>query len=144
MALPGITVAATAPVVNEKVGTATVSVTLSFAVWLPPVPVTVKVYVPAATVVAAVNFKVAVPEPGDAIVAGVNAAVTPVGAPVTVKATADFRVSAALEVIVVWIDWPAGNVSAEEAAVRERAATVELPPQLFTNWLASTEPKPVA
>lgn len=45
-------------------------------------------------------FKAEEPEPGEAMVTGENAAVTPVGAPDTDKLTADFRFELAVDVIV--------------------------------------------
>lgn len=57
----------------------------------PPVAVTVTVAGPAAAPAAAVSVKVLLPLPGDAIVVGENAAVTPLGNPVTDNAIAALK-----------------------------------------------------
>jgi hypothetical protein len=74
---------------SPKEGARTVNVKLDLAVFEPAVPATVNVYTPVVAVEVAAMFKVALPEPGEAIVAGEKLAVTPVGIPDTVNATAE-------------------------------------------------------
>jgi hypothetical protein len=72
------------------------------AVWVipPPVPVTVMVYVPVAVVDATARVKVDDPEPGAAMDVGLKVAVTPVGWPLAVKATAESKPPETAVVIV--------------------------------------------
>ena len=70
---------------RPKEGASTVNVKVDFAVCEPAVPVTVNVYMPGVAVAVAAIFKVELPEPGEAMVAGQKLAVTPVGKPDTVK-----------------------------------------------------------
>ena len=56
---------------------------------------------PAARVAEATTFSKSVPEPGEAMDGDAKVAVRPVGAPDTVKVTADFSSAPAMEVIVV-------------------------------------------
>jgi hypothetical protein len=74
---------------SPKEGASRVNVKLDFAVCEPAVPVTVNVYTPGVAADVAAMFKVVLPEPGDAMVAGEKVAVTPVGIPDTVNATAE-------------------------------------------------------
>ncbi len=60
-------------------GVVTVSETVAVCVMLPPIPVTVIVYEPAAAVVATAMVMVEEPEPGAAIEAGLKVTVTPAG-----------------------------------------------------------------
>src|SRR5713101_3637670 len=64
----------------------TCRVTLAVCVRLPPVPVIVSVYVPAAVALVVETFNVEEPEPVTEV--GFNVAVTPAGAPLTLSATA--------------------------------------------------------
>ena len=70
---------------------------------LPPVPVTVIVYVPVAVVEATVKVMVEVPEPGAAMDVGLKLTVTPVGWPVADKAIAESKPP---ETAVVIVDVP--------------------------------------
>jgi hypothetical protein len=69
----------------------------------PPVAVTVMVEVPAVAVDAAVKVSVDEPEPGDAMDAGLNAAVTPVGRPEAERAIAELNPP---ETAVVMVELP--------------------------------------
>lgn len=95
---------------------ATVDVTVRFTVVVsvspPPVPVIVIGYVPAAVVAATVNVTVELPDPGAAIVDGLNPTVTPVGAPEAVSATAELKPP---ETAVVIVDVPELPVATETA-----------------------------
>lgn len=59
----------------------------------------------------AARFNVALPEPGEAMVAGENVAVTPVGMPDTVSATADVSPVVAVFTVAVLV-WPCETVAA--------------------------------
>jgi hypothetical protein len=108
--------------VSVNVGVGTTTDTLTLAVWPPPTPVTVIAYVPGITVEAAVTFKVDAPEPGEAIVGDEKVAIIPVGIPVTVNATADFRVALAVEVIVTGTVLPTATVRVLEDALNDSVA----------------------
>ena len=81
----------------------TVRETVAVCVMPPPVPVMVMVEVPAVAVEATVSVKVDEPEPGAAMDAGLNAAVTPVGRPDAVRAIAELKPP---ETPVVMVDEP--------------------------------------
>ena len=81
----------------------TVRDTVAVCVIPPPVPVTVMVDVPVAAVEATVKVNVDVPEPGAAMEEGLNAAVTPVGRPDAVRATAELKPP---DTVVVRVDLP--------------------------------------
>ena len=70
-------------------GTATISETVAVCFVEPLVPVMINVTLPAVAFEAAVSFSVLAPVP--LTLAGVNAAVTPVGRPATVNATAELN-----------------------------------------------------
>jgi hypothetical protein len=111
---------------------------------VPLTAVTVSAYVPGFAEELAATFNVTTPEPGDAMELDESVAVTPVGAPVTVSATAAVRLVAA-EVIVVGDDWPVLTVRLVNEAVSEReGAGVDASLQWFTRRLASMEPRPDA
>ena len=101
--LPLATVMALGDAVIAKIAVVAVSLTVVVCVMPPPLPVTVSVYVPFAVVVSTSRVKVEVPEPGAAIDVGLKLAVTPVGWPVTVKATAESKPP---EMAVVILDVP--------------------------------------
>jgi hypothetical protein len=84
---PAATVSDGALAVKENTGR-TCTLTCVVFVWLPPVAVTVNVYVAGATLDATEIVKTLEPDPGADKLAGANAGVIPVGAPVTVSATA--------------------------------------------------------
>ena len=92
--------------------TAAVTVRETVAVWVipPPVPVTVMVYVPVAVVDATARVNVDVPEPGAAMDVGLRVAVTPVGWPDAVKATAE---SNPPETAVVIVELPLAPCATE-------------------------------
>ena len=79
-------------------GAVTVSEKVAVCVMPPPTPDTVMVYVPAAVVEATVSDKVDVPEP--VIEVGLKVPVTPVGRPLTDKATAESNPSTTVDVMV--------------------------------------------
>ena len=81
----------------------TVKLTVAVRVLLPPVPVTVIVYVPAAVEEPTVNVNVEDPAPGAAMEVGLNAAVVPVGRPLAERATSELNPP---EVVVVITDVP--------------------------------------
>jgi len=88
--LPTVTVCELGEADKEKSGCwLTVSVTLAVWVRLPLVPVTVRVYVPAAVVLAVETLNVEEPEPVTEV--GFNVAVTPAGAPLTLSPTAPLK-----------------------------------------------------
>lgn len=72
-------------------GTITVRLTVCVCVIPPPTAFTVMVETPATAVVAAVNFKVLVPPPGEAMLTGESVAVTPFGKPLAESVTADLN-----------------------------------------------------
>lgn len=81
----------------------TVSAMVAVCVNPPPVPVTVIVDAPAATVLGTVMVTADEPEPGAAIEVGLKAIVTPEGCPVALKATAE---SNPPETVVLIVDDP--------------------------------------
>ena len=119
------------------------ALTVRLSVWVfvtpPPVAVTVSEAVPTVAVEVADNFKVLLPEPGEAMLAGEKVAVTPFGRPLMDKATADWKPFCAAVVKVTGMEPPvvtkrfvppggsvkvgAGTVSASEA-VRVNPAPV--------------------
>lgn len=109
--------------------TAAVTVRETVAVWVipPPVPVTVMVYVPVAVVDATARVNVDVPEPGAAIDVGLRVAVTPVGWPVAVRATAESKPP---ETAVVIVELPLPPCATEtevgEAATVKAATGAEV------------------
>ena len=103
----------TAIVNVPTLGAFTVSVTVVVLASPAPAAVTVSVYVPVATVDATVSPSVDVPEPGAAIEAGLNVAVTPVGAPLTDSVTAELNVPPA---VVVMVELPLPPCTTETAA----------------------------
>lgn len=72
----------------------------------PPVPVIVIGYVPIAAVLDTVRSMLEVPEPGAAMLAGVNLMVTPVGSPVAERATAESKPPETAVVTVAVPLWP--------------------------------------
>ena len=89
---------------SVKAGAAlTVSAMVAVCVNPPPVPVTVMVDVPAATVEGTVMVTADVPEPGAAMDVGLKATVTPDGWPVALSAMAE---SNPPETFVVMVDEP--------------------------------------
>jgi hypothetical protein len=88
----------------------TVSETVAVCVMPPPVPVTVMVEVPAVAVEATVKVSVELPEPGAAMDAGLNAAVTPVGRPDADNATAELNPP---ETVVVSVEVPVAPCAME-------------------------------
>jgi hypothetical protein len=100
----------------------------------PPVAVTVTVADPTVAAVVAVSVKVLLPLPGDAMLAGENAAVTPLGNPVTDNATAALKFCAA--VVSVKLVWPppatfALTVLDDNAIAGAGAVTVKLMATVF-------------
>src|SRR5271154_6745954 len=81
---------------------AAVTVRDTVAVWVipPPVPVIVIEYVPATVVEATASVNTDVPEPGAAMEVGLKVAVTPVGIPAAVNATAELNPPETVVVIV--------------------------------------------
>lgn len=77
----------------------------------PLVADTVAAYVPALALLVAVSFRTLFPEPGAAIVAGVNAPETPVGNPVTENATAALKVEFGVLVNVTVLEPPAATLT---------------------------------
>lgn len=77
-----------------KSGFSTVSVSVTLRVTPPPLPFSVTVAVPAFALVAAYNFIVVLPLPGEGTVEGANAAVTPAGNPLTEKLMGDLKPAA--------------------------------------------------
>ena len=89
-------------------GADAVTVRVTLVVWVapPPVPVTVMLYVPAATLDATARFNVELPVPGAAMDVGVKVGVTPAGYPLADKATAELNPFAAEVLIVTFPDFP--------------------------------------
>jgi hypothetical protein len=83
------------------------------------------------------------PDPGDATVAELKAAVTPVGKPVTVNVTADLRELATV-VMVVWEVLPKSTVRVPGESPTERVGVADALVQLLTRTFASTDPRPDA
>lgn len=123
---------------NVPVGAA-VTVSETVAVWVmpPPVPVTVMVYVPVAVVEVTASVSVDVPEPGAAMEAGLRVAVTPVGAPVAVKAIAELKPP---ETVVVSVDAPllpctTETDAGEAASVKAGVATAVTVSEIVAEWV---------
>jgi hypothetical protein len=113
------------PLVTTEV---TVSETVVDWVSPPPVPVTVMLYVPAATVEATANVTVEVPEPGAATEAGLKLTVTPVGAPEEVRATAELKPPETAVVMVEVPLLPATTETAPGEAEIVKAGVCVVPP----------------
>jgi hypothetical protein len=92
---------------TEKSGVAvadTVKETVVLCETPPPLALMVTVDVPVAAVLPAVNVSVELPEPGAAIDAGLNAAVTPAGSPVAESETAELKPpETVVETVVVFV-----------------------------------------
>jgi hypothetical protein len=101
---PGATVSngVAAEIVNVA-GAVIFRITKDVCVTPPPVAVTVTGYEPITAVEATVKVSVDEPEPGAAMDAGLNAAVTPAGSPLAVSVIAEFRPP---ETTVVIVDVP--------------------------------------
>jgi hypothetical protein len=84
-------------------GAVIVSETVVVCVSPPPVPVIVMLYVPVAALEATVNVAVEVPEPGEAMDAGLKPTVTPAGIPEAVRAMAELN---APEIAVLMVEVP--------------------------------------
>jgi hypothetical protein len=144
------TVAGEAVTVNAGFGAAvTVSDTAAVCVAPPPVPVRLIEYVPAAVVEATVNVTLELPEPGAAIVAGENATVTPLGAPVAVRATVELNPpeTAVVTVVVAVTEPVAVSVTAklvgEAVTVNAGVGAVVPPPVSAASRPLSGLPHPV-
>ena len=87
------------------VNTGTVTASVTVAVWVipPPVPVTVIMYDPAATLEATATLMVELPEPGAAMDVGLKDTVTPLGCPLADRPTAELKPP---ETAVVMVDVP--------------------------------------
>ena len=93
----------------------------------PPVAVTVRLAVPEAALDLAVRVSVLLPFPGEEMLVGKNAAVTPLGNPLTDRATAEVRCCTAVVMVKV-VTWPTTKVAlgALEVTVMVGTTTVRL------------------
>ena len=101
-------------------------------------------YTPPVTPLAAVSVRVLFPDPGATRLAGLNAAVTPVGSPVTEKATAALKPP----LIATFIDKLLVERAATESVLAESVAwnagvAADASLQCPTRTEAFTEPRPV-
>ena len=129
---------------RESGGSGLVTVRLSGALRevLPAVPLIVSVYVPAVAPDVAARVRVVLPEPVREV--GAKLPVTPAGNPVTEKLTAELNPLFVFTVKVAVVLAP-GTTEAEVAAPAIwKLGRVFPSSQWFTNWVASTEPSPVA
>ena len=104
----------------------------------PPVAVTVKVEVPAATVEPATKVRVLLPAPGAAMLTGAKVAVTPAGTPLIVNDTAELNAFTFAVVKAIDADPPGATVAlvafeesvklAVDCTVRLNARVLVVPP----------------
>ena len=105
----------------------------------PPVAVTVRVEVPVLAVDAAFKVSVLVPLPGEAMLVGANAAVTPLGRPLTDIVIADLNPFCRLVVAVTACEVPRGTV-----ALASPSASVNVgPTTVSASVCVSVMPAPV-
>src|SRR5579871_3518461 len=111
---------------------------------LPPVALKATVYEPGGNCVLALIVRVAVPEPGAAMVVLDHAAVKPGGRLVVAKVTAELKPPLAAAATVIAALAPGAIVADVGAALNCSAgADVVASLQCVTSRLASTEPSPV-
>lgn len=116
--------------VSEKLG-AGETVRVSVRVFVTPAPVAeiVRVELPVLAVEAEVSVNLLVPLPGEAMLAGAKAAVTPLGKPVTEMAIAELKALRPEVERVIEVDAPAATLALEALADNEKlgaGATVRL------------------
>ena len=130
------------PALLALIESANVPVTVRLKVWVlvtpPPAAVMVRLEFPAGALADAVNVKVLLPLPGEAMLVGAKEAVTPAGSPLTDKATAELKPFATAVVTVTGVEAPEAmlplvaldesvNVGAGETA-RLRVMVFVMPP----------------
>lgn len=108
----------------------------------PPVAVTVTAAAPAVAPVVAVRVKVLLPLPGDAILVGENAAVTPFGNPLTDSATALLKFCAAV-VTVKLVRLPAARFALAVFEVSAIAGAGAVTVKLMATVFVTPPPVPV-
>jgi hypothetical protein len=102
--------------------------------------------VPAATLDATATVRTLAPDPGDEKFAGANAGVIPVGAPVTVSATAELNppLTAAVTVTDPFPPWGTCTEAGAAVTLRAEVAGAVASFQWLARTKASAEPSPVA
>jgi hypothetical protein len=141
---PILTVAVALEIGLTGVEFAARTVTLRARVFVapPPVAATVTVAGPVAAPVVAVSVKVLLPLPGDAMLAGEKAAVTPLGNPVADNATPALKFCAAIvSVTLVWP--PAVKLALVVFDVRARAGAGAVTVKLIATVFVTPPPVPV-
>ncbi len=110
---------------SVKVKSEPMTIRLSVCVLVtPPEAVTVSAYAPATFPATAVKVSVLLPVPGDAMLAGENFAVTPVGRPVTDSVIADLNQLITAVLYVIAVELPAVTVALVALAVNEKLGTI--------------------
>jgi len=120
----------------------TVRVTAVVSVVLPEVPLTVMLYVPAATDAATVSVMVEVPAP--VIELGLKFMVTPVGCPVALKEMAELNPPATELVMAELPELPCATVTEDGEADKLKLGFDELPPSALIRPVRFGLPQPVA
>lgn len=128
VAPPIFTVTVAAPKARVKLGAGTVRLSACVLVTPPPVAVTVTVPAPEVAAEAALSVSVLLPPPGEAMLVGENAAVTPFGNPVTDRATAELNPLPAAVVKVKVLLLPIARVPLVGFAPRVKVGTITVKP----------------
>ena len=115
---PGATLALVALGIKVKLGARMVRLRVCVLVTPPPDAVTTKLDVPAATVEPAESTSVLVPVPGEAMLAGVKLAVTPVGRALMENTTAELNPLSRAVVNVTEAEPPRATLKLEAPGVR--------------------------
>jgi phage shock protein PspC (stress-responsive transcriptional regulator) len=120
----------------------TVRVTAVVSVVLPEVPLTVMLYVPAATAAGTVRVMVEVPAP--VIELGLKLTFTPVGCPVAVKEMAELNPPTTELVMVAVPELPCATVTEDGEADKLKLGFDELPASALIRPVPCGLPQPVA
>ena len=107
-----------------------------------PAAVTMSVEEPVSAVAAAASVNVLLPLPGALILVGAKVPVTPVGSPLTDKASAELNPFAVLVVKVTGFELPAGTLTLPALEVRMKLEGGRIVRPKATVWLASPPTAP--
>jgi len=113
-----------------------VSETVALCETPPPLALIVIVDVPAAAVLAAVNVRVELPEPGAAMDAGLNAAVTPAGSPLAESETAELKPPETVVEMVLVPELPAATerLAGDALTAKSGVAVAETVKETVVLW----------
>lgn len=130
--------------VKLAVGPVTVNDTVVVWVTLPPVPVTVMLYVPVAVEDPTVMFMVALPDPPVIVDDGLKPIVTPEGAPEADRATSELNPPTTVLVIVELPAPPCATETLAGEAARLKLGVAAVPASAFSRPVPLGLPQPVA